>query len=174
MRDSTSLITPATFATQTCTASTNAWTANPCTKTLDSVPLDRMSCIHNTLMSAVSTGAYHAGLGKWVQTYADVKCDVNRKDGKLVFQLGACMDCPSAQPMLGVDIDVSTDYPAPNQPPPLVAQIPAKYGMVSVYQQGPACNGTNCTKNIEFFVPGGYGTTYSCPPNGAARPGSAC
>jgi conjugal transfer mating pair stabilization protein TraN len=48
--------------------------------------------------------------------------------------------------------------------PPLIAQIPAKYGIVNVYEQGPACTGTSCTKNIEFFVPGGYGITYSCSP----------
>ena len=72
-----------------------------------------MTCTHNTLMSAVSTGALHPSLGKWVQTYADVKCDVSRKDGKLTFQLGACMDCPFALPMTAVDIDITTDHPTP-------------------------------------------------------------
>ncbi len=161
----TSLVTPATFANQMCTVSTAAWTVNACQKSLDSVPVDRMTCTHNTLMSAVSTGAYHAGLGKWVQTYADVKCDVARKDGKLTFQLGACMDCPFAAPMVAVDVDITTDHPTPPNAPPLIAQIPAKYGVVNVYEQGPACTGTNCIKNIEFFVPGGYGPMYSCPPN---------
>jgi hypothetical protein len=160
----TSLITPATFATQTCTVSTGSWTSNPCLKTLDSVPVDRMTCTHNTLMSAISTGAPHPPLGKWVQTYADVKCDVVRNDGKLTFQLGACMDCPSAWPMVAVDIDITTDHPAPSNPPPLIAQIPAKYGLVDVYEEGPACTGSSCQKKIHFFVPGGYGNTYSCPP----------
>lgn len=166
----TSVVTPATFANQTCTLNTASWTVNACQKSLDSVPVDRMTCTHNTLMSAVSTGAFYPSLGKFVQTYADVKCDIARKDGKLTFQLGACMDCPTAGPMIAVDIDISTTHPAPSMAPPLIAQIPAKYGMVNVYEQGPACTGTSCTKNIEFFVPGGYGNTYSCPPTDVHGP----
>ena len=82
------LITPATYSNQTCTTSTAAWTANPCDKTLDVAPVDRMSCTAGELMSVTRVAQYHPPIDKIVPTYSDVQCNLTRTDGALRFQLG--------------------------------------------------------------------------------------
>jgi len=158
---STSLVSPAVFATQTCSMSTTGWSANTCEKELDSVPADRMTCVNGSLMQVIQTGYYSHGIGKWIQMYADVKCDVVRKDDKLTFRVGACMDCPSAGPMAGADLEIVTPHTA--VPPALVAQIPMKYGVANIYEEGPGCVNNDCEKTLLFYAPGGWGPTYSCP-----------